>query len=61
MSIDDRASVDSNNTRLVYQANILSVGTSGVIAPVMPAMLDAMFEDFPGTSGQTRHESGRVR
>jgi hypothetical protein len=61
ISIADRASVDSNATKLVYQASIMSVGSSGVIAPVMPAMLDAVFDDFPGKSGQTRREEGRVR
>jgi hypothetical protein len=58
LSIADRASVDSKNVRLVFQADIVSVGNSGTIAPIVPVMLNALFKDFPGKNGETRKVVG---
>jgi hypothetical protein len=37
----------------VYEAKVRSVGSSGNLARVVPHMIDALFEDFPGASGRT--------
>jgi hypothetical protein len=38
----------------VFEARAISEGPSASIAPVMPAMVQAIFADFPGESGRTR-------
>jgi Domain of unknown function (DUF4136) len=37
----------------IFQADARSAGVSGSLAPVMPAMIAAVFKDFPGKSGET--------
>jgi uncharacterized protein DUF4136 len=41
----------------LYQAHVVSEGSNGAIAVVMPSMLDALFQDFPGKNGETRQVS----
>lgn len=38
----------------LYEATILTEGESAAITPQMPAMIDALFADFPGENGKTR-------
>ena len=38
----------------VFEARAVSEGPSASLAPVMRAMVQAIFEDFPGPSGKTR-------
>ncbi len=38
----------------VFEARAISEGPSASLAPVMPAMVQAIFEDFPGENGRTR-------
>jgi hypothetical protein len=38
----------------VFEGRALSEGLNGQLAPVMPYILDAIFEDFPGSSGSSR-------
>jgi hypothetical protein len=38
----------------VFEARAISEGESASLAPVMRAMVQAIFEDFPGQSGRTR-------
>lgn len=49
------------DSKIVYQADVLSVGTSGQIARVMPNIIDALFEEFPGQSGSTRTEQSLMQ
>jgi hypothetical protein len=44
----------------VFEGRAVSTGLNGAIEPVMPYMLDAIFEDFPGNSGKTRTVSVKV-
>ena len=37
----------------IFQADARSAGVSGSLAPVTPAMIAAIFKDFPGKSGET--------
>jgi hypothetical protein len=41
-------------TGRVFEARAISEGPSASIAPVMAAMVRAIFDDFPGESGRTR-------
>lgn len=38
----------------VFEGRVVSEGPDASLAPVLPAMLQALFEDFPGASGTTR-------
>ncbi|MBL8631442.1 MAG: DUF4136 domain-containing protein [Rhodospirillaceae bacterium] len=38
----------------VFEGRALSEGLNGQLSPVMPYILDAIFQDFPGASGSTR-------
>jgi hypothetical protein len=38
----------------VYEGKAISSGSSGQLAPVMPAIVRSVFEDFPGKSGTSR-------
>jgi hypothetical protein len=38
----------------IFEARAISEGESASLAPVMRAMVQAIFEDFPGQSGRTR-------
>ncbi len=47
------ATYSSNRKERVFEGRAVSTGLNGQIEPVMPYMLDAIFKDFPGPSGQT--------
>jgi len=38
----------------VFEGRALSEGLNGQLVPVMPYILDALFKDFPGSSGSTK-------
>lgn len=38
----------------IYEAKVVSSGSSNQVAVVMPTMIKALFEEFPGKSGSTR-------
>lgn len=61
VEIVNRAASANEKPQRVYQADVLSVGRTGTLARVMPAMIEGLFEVFPGKTGQTRIESGAVR
>lgn len=42
-------------TRRFYEGRVTSEGASAALAPVMPAMVKALFHDFPGENGVTRN------
>ena len=51
---------NSGPKQRVFEGNAVSTGLSGSIEPVMPYMLDAVFQDFPGKSGKTKTVSVQV-
>ncbi|TAK98686.1 MAG: DUF4136 domain-containing protein [Rhodospirillaceae bacterium] len=44
----------------VFEGDALSAGQNGQIQPVMPYILDALFKNFPGRSGETQRVSIEV-
>ena len=40
--------------RKVYEAKALSIGDTAMLVTIIPAMIQSVFEDFPGQSGTTR-------
>ncbi len=46
--------LEKGDVKKIYEAKVLSSGSSNQITVVMPTMIRALFEDFPGKSGSTR-------
>jgi hypothetical protein len=53
LDILDKAALSDGKIKKVYEAKVTSTGSSGQVAAVMPTMIKALFEDFPGKSGST--------
>jgi hypothetical protein len=54
MDILDIAKSAAGEPYKVYEARGVSYADIGLLAPIMPAMIRSLFEDFPGQSGSTR-------
>lgn len=48
------ASWGTPNPERVFEGRALSEGLNGQVEPVMPYIIDALFEEFPGASGATK-------
>lgn len=53
-------SYNSPQKMRVFEGHALSAGQNGQLEPVMPYILDALFKDFPGRSGETQTVSIQV-
>ncbi|MEI8594023.1 DUF4136 domain-containing protein [Photobacterium sp. Hal280] len=47
----------TENLKILYEATIKSSGSSSQLSRIMPAMIQALFEEFPGESGKARIET----
>lgn len=54
IDIIDIAKSDNGKVQKVYEGKANSLGSSGQLAPIMPAIIRSVFEDFPGKSGASR-------
>jgi Domain of unknown function (DUF4136) len=54
IDIIDIANSGNGKVKKVYEGKAISSGSSGQLAPVMPAIVKSVFEDFPGKSGVSR-------
>jgi len=54
IDIIDIAKSGNGKVKKVYEGKAISLGSSGQLAPVMPAIVKSVFEDFPGKSGASR-------
>lgn len=54
IDIIDIAKSGNGKVQKVYEGKANSSGASGQLAPVMPAIIRSVFEDFPGKSGASR-------
>lgn len=54
IEIIDIAKSGDGKVQKVYEGKAISSGSSGQLAPVMPAIIRSIFEDFPGKSGASR-------
>ena len=57
----DRADLAAGKVTKKYEAKVVSEGSSGQLAAVVPAMIEALFKDFPGRSGSTRRADVPLR
>ena len=53
--------VDSGTGSMVFEGRVRSYGTEDKLTQVMPYLVDAMFQNFPGESGVTRVVTIRKR
>jgi hypothetical protein len=53
--MDVRKSITEGKPVTVYEARVTSTGSSNTLNEVIPAMVAAVFQDWPGKSGVTRH------
>lgn len=54
LAIYDGDTYNAENPTRLFEGTAVSAGTNGQIDPVMPYILQAIFEQFPGASGATR-------
>jgi hypothetical protein len=59
--MDIRQSVAERKPVTVYEAQAKSVGSSNALTEVIPAMVAAVFQDWPGKSGSTRRVEVRLQ
>ncbi|MBK1639993.1 hypothetical protein CKO24_13185 [Rhodothalassium salexigens DSM 2132] len=52
--------VDTSSGRMVYEGRLVSRGRSPNLPEVMPYLVEAMFADFPGQSGETQRIDVKV-
>ena len=45
----------NGQSKRIYESKLTSQGSCGAIGPVFDEMLEALFEEFPGKSGETRN------
>jgi hypothetical protein len=57
LDIVDKQSLTEGNIKKLYEGKVVSSGFSDQLAKVLPEMVKALFEDFPGQSGSTRTSS----
>jgi len=54
LDILDRKALTEKQIKKLYEAKVFSRGSSGQLSAVLPTMIKALFEEFPGKSGSTR-------
>jgi hypothetical protein len=57
LDIVDKQALAEGNIKKLYEGRVVSRGFSDQLAQVLPMMVKALFEDFPGQSGSTRTSS----
>jgi hypothetical protein len=54
LDILNKADLAAGNIHKVYEGEVVSSGSTGQLSAVMPTLLNALFKDFPGKSGQPK-------
>ncbi len=54
LALYDGATYNTENPKRVFEGTAVSTGSNGQIDPVMPYIIQAIFDQFPGASGATR-------
>jgi hypothetical protein len=57
LDIVDKQALTEGNIKKLYAGKVVSSGFSAELVQVLPMMVKALFEDFPGQSGSTRTSS----
>lgn len=59
LDIVRRDSIQHGRLEKVYEGEVLSSDARGEFAVVVPAMIEALFQDFPGNDGEVRQVTSR--
>jgi hypothetical protein len=59
LDIVRRASIGRGHIEKVYEGEVLSSADGRALPLILPAMIDALFQDFPGTDGEVRHVTSK--
>jgi len=54
LDVLDKISLAESKIKKLYEGKVVSRGSSSQMSAVLPTMIKALFEDFPGKSGSTR-------
>lgn len=54
LALYDGMTYNTESPKRVFEGSAVSTGTNGQIDPVMPYIVQAIFDQFPGASGETR-------
>jgi hypothetical protein len=57
LDIVDKQALAEGNIKKLYEGEVVSRGFSDQLVQVLPKMIKALFEDFPGQNGSTRTSS----
>jgi hypothetical protein len=57
LDIVDKQALAEGKVKKLYEGKVVSSGVSDQLTKVLPMMVKALFDDFPGESGSTRTSS----
>jgi len=60
LDILDKKSLTEKQVKKIYEAKVTSRGSSGQLPEVLPTLIKALFEEFPGKSGSTRRSRRHI-
>lgn len=55
--VDNKVYLASKKLKNIYEAKVVSVGSSNSLTKIMPYMIRSLFDEFPGESGTTKEKS----
>jgi hypothetical protein len=59
LDIVRRDSIGMDHIEKVYEGEVVSTGSDDDLAEIVPAMIEALFHDFPGKDGEVRHVASK--
>jgi hypothetical protein len=59
LDIVRRASIGRGHIEKVYEGEVLSSADGRALPTILPAMIEALFQDFPGADGEVRHVTSK--
>ena len=61
LTIFNNEAADNKKPRVVYRASVKVRGGPSQLSAIMPAVINALFKDFPGESGSVRQETIQIK
>jgi hypothetical protein len=59
LDIVRRDSIGFGRIEKVYEGEVISTGSDDTLAEIVPVMIEALFQEFPGTDGEIRHVASK--
>jgi hypothetical protein len=61
LDLAERKELAEGRIKKIYEAKAVSSGSIGQLSSVLPTMIKAVFEDFPGKDGSVRTSTCRAQ